>query len=253
MRPLAFALLLAGALAPLRAETTPSDAKPEKSGKTASFRFVSLVNPGALCARVSKEKCTRVNIGLGFIGSPVRLPVASGITLLRDQAARPGDTPKPGEAACTFAPQAEPRQLILISAGPENTLVAHAMPDTEKGFPYGGTMLMNLTRFPLTLSLNGEKTVAAPMKKVLCAHRRPTGPGAADLPVRVTLPQEGGGEKLVYSTVWPYAANVRTLVFAVEGPDGLIEIRPVTDVDSPALREAPDKNAKDDAKKKTGR
>lgn len=237
---LVFALSLP-LLVTLRAETATA----EKAPATASFRFIGITNPGELCVRVGKDKYERIHVGLGAIGSPIRLPMASRIELTRNENI-PLNTPvKPGAPVGAFSPLNSPRQLVLLAQGSQNTIEGRAMPDTAETVPFGRTMVLNFTTAPILLTLNDHTVTVAPRRTALCPVSAETKPSQPDTRVRVVA-RRPDGDKLVYSTAWPAGGDtMRTLVFVVENADGGIRVSPVTDVDSPALREAPsDKKTK---------
>lgn len=205
----------------------------EKNAGTASFRFVALTDPGETGIRPAKGKFQPVNIGNGFIGAPVRLALTEGPIRLV--------TPKGADGAadselCAFAPIGEPRQLVVLVPKGGKT-IAHVIPDNATRFPYGRAMLVNLTGSTLAMTVGGTKVVVPPRGSKLGGEIK-TKTAAGDVAATVSV-LENKTERTLYSTVWPSPVGVRTLVFA-SGEAGDIAVRVVTDVDTPAMREAPE-------------
>lgn len=150
--------------------------------------------------------------------------------------AAPAANPPP---AFVFKPGTEARQLVVVLPfGKERR--ARVFADDEAGFPYGSTMVVNMTRSVVDFGIGGAKSEIRPGAFHVLKP-------ATDTPdTQVTVRQSKDGDsKLIYATMWVSRKDVRNLVFLYESAPGEVLVRTVMDRYSEVTAIAPeDKPAK---------
>ena len=219
----------------------------------ASFRFLCFSELPPLCAKDTHGKYVPVETHTNFIGRPVRLATKDGVALTpcddKGEPLKQGGVQAAPLGMFNAIP-GTPRQFVLLFSD-KKKISAHVIPDTVDKFPFGRVLAVNLTGVPLRMEY-GNKTNNIPATGAfLCAEPKSL-IGESDASVRITTASEG--KKVIYSTVWPHYAKVRTLAFIYKNEAGRIIVRTVSDADVPELAEAKpdagkgDKNGKSSAK-----
>lgn len=227
MRRLLLLFLAAGSLN--AAEKTPA----------ASYRFFTWdgADTTPLYARGGKG-VVAVDRPSSRLGIPVRLAARKGVVALYAGA---GDSKRPAiddktPPAATFVPTASPRQIVLVMPVSDGRKLA-VIDDGEDRFPYGSTLVLNLSRTPVDFEFDGVRVPVRPDERL--PVRTPAREGEAVAQVVVSAKS-----RTVYTTVWPARRDLRRIVFIHEPRRGEIQVRVVTDRLSPTTAEAPAADAK---------
>ncbi len=237
LRPVFAASLFLPALA-----WAASASSPQTGGGSVSFRFISLAPAKELWARTASGKYVGVQAPSTFIGAPVRVAVDGPVGLFTKSAAsvRPGEAGYERVTAFSAAPGA-PRQLVLLFGDASGGVTAQAIPDNATRFPYGRVLAVNLTGEPLSMNLGGAECSLPAKGAQLCPPPKAAS-DLGDMAVRITAPS-ADGPRVVYSTVWPSGAKLRTMAFLFNDASGRLMVRTVEDPEVKELVEAPDEKA----------
>lgn len=137
-------------------------------------------------------------------------------------------------AAFAFAPLATPRQLVIILPDKKSRRT-WLIEDSEPRFPFGSTMVINLTSGQIECGIGGAVSTISPGADRVIRSAAST---TDETPVSVRS-RRGKETKLLYSTVWIASEDIRTLVFIEEAPSHEIRVRTVFDRRSVVTAEAP--------------
>ena len=252
-RPIAFFLLSVSSL-------VAQDAASEKSA-SASFRFFSFDSGDAAPLVVRAQGgVVPVDRPSNRFGMPVRI-------MPNDHAVSFYDMPPPSEGSGSAKPsfhlddRARPSVRFQASSAPRQLVVlfpsgaqkrARVFEDGEKHFPPRSVMVVNATGVPLVFSLAGKRQSLTP-NKVNVVRIPPAKSGVrTDTPVSIASTPDGK-DKLLYSTLWREADDLRYFVIIYQSAEGEVLVRAVSDKVSSYTAEAADEKEKSPAKKPSDR
>ncbi|RYD48559.1 MAG: hypothetical protein EOP85_03300 [Verrucomicrobiaceae bacterium] len=107
-----------------------------------------------------------------------------------------------------------PLLLVLPNEKAPSGIRLHVIEDDDKDFPWGSTRFVNATGRKLVFAAENKAVEIPPSWSPVMVD-----PGGADRNMEVRLFFREERQKSIYSAVWQYAADVRTLIFLVPGTD----------------------------------